>query len=491
MHQLLDEALTSHADAWAVRDQAGRWTYQELADRSHGYARWLHSLGVRPGERVLTKLESDRDLVALCYAVSRLGAVFVPVNPAMKLFHLRAVLENAEPVVVITTEKDLAWLPENVGAPAYDIELIRPLAEELGGGEPLASPAVSAQTPAALVYTSGSTATPKAVICPHAQMVFASEAIQQVLGYREDDVVFCRFPISWDYGLYKILLSCLGRSELVLAGVESDLLLLNRMWETGATVVPIVPSLASMIVKLAERQPDRLPEVRMFTNTGAALPRGTVEALTAAFPKAQVVRQFGQTECKRISIVPPGAEHVPPGSVGRPLPGTRVVVLAPDGTELPTGEVGEIVVAGPHVMPGYWRMDEQTERAFRPGPDGRRRLHTGDFGRLDAEGNLYFEGRRDDMFKRKGIRMSTVEIEAAAADVSGVRAAAAVPPGEGYDLTLFVESELPPGVILREIAGRLEPAKVPAMCRVLNEMPLTQHGKVDRTGLAAWLRDEG
>lgn len=166
----------------------------------------------------------------------------------------------------------------------------------------------SADDIAVLVYTSGSTAAPKAVVCPHGRMVFASEAIQLELGYRPDDVVFCRFPISWDYGLYKILLATLGRSELVLADGESDLVLLERIRECGATVVPIVPSLAAMICALAEREPytraDGPSRVRMFTNTGAALPKTTADGLRAAFPGVAVVRQFGQTECKRISVLP-------------------------------------------------------------------------------------------------------------------------------------------------------------------------------------------
>jgi acyl-CoA synthetase (AMP-forming)/AMP-acid ligase II len=155
---------------------------------------------------------------------------------------------------------------------------------------------------------------------------------------------------------------------------------------------------------------------------------------------------------------------------------------------VPAGEVGEIVAVGPHVMPGYWRNEETTAQAFRTDPDtGQRRLHTGDYGRLDPDGYLYFEGRRDDMFKRKGFRMSTLEIEAAAMDVPGIRAAAALPPSDRHDLALFVEADLTPGTVRKELARRLEPAKVPAICRVLTEFPLTQHGKNARQELALLL----
>ncbi|MBB4689006.1 AMP-binding protein [Amycolatopsis jiangsuensis] len=464
VHALLDAAVADAPDAPAVRDRVGRWTYAELAAWSHAVETVLARRGVRRGDRVVVQLPTDRALVALFHGTSRRGAVFVPINPAMKRFHFDSVVANADPVLVLR--------PDEFGPLWTEVE------QAHADGERAAATAVEPDDIAVLVYTSGSTAAPKGVIGPHRQVTFASRAIQQVLGYRRDDVVFCRFPMSWDYGLYKVLLATLGRSEIVLADAESDLRLLRRMREVGATVVPIVPSLASMIATLAERDAGPAAPVRLFTNTGAALPDSTISKLREAFPGVRVVRQFGQTECKRITVMPPEQDRDRPGSSGLPLPGTSVHILAADGTALPAGEIGEIVAAGPHVMPGYWRAPELSARAFRRDETtGQLRLHTGDYGRLDEDGYLYFEGRRDDMFKRKGIRMSTVEIEAAAMDIPGVRAAGAIPPSDTRDLALCVESDLPPTTVLKELAKRLEPQKVPALCHVVDEFPLTAHGK--------------
>ncbi|MGQ4491077.1 AMP-binding protein [Streptomyces sp. SAS_281] len=492
VHTLLDDAVAEAADACAVRDFVAELSYRRLNELSHAVAHWLRGQGVGPGDRVVVQLPSRVELVALFYGVARSGAVFVPLNPAMKRYHLASVLDNAEPALVIGDAASAPGLRESTAVAVHELSVVWPHIEALATREPEAVTVdVQPEDIAALVYTSGSTAAPKAVICPHRQATFASSAINAELRYRPDDVVFCRFPLSWDYGLYKVLLSCLGRSELVLAGEESDLLLLRRMRETGATIVPIVPSLAAMIATLTARDSEPAPPVRMFTNTGAALPAPTIAALREAFPGVRVVRQFGQTECKRISIMPPEEDQERPQSVGRPLPGTSVLILGPDGEELPLGETGEIVAAGPHVMPGYWRAAEQTATAFRRDPaTGGLRLHTGDYGSLDADGYLYFEGRRDDMFKRKGIRMSTVEIEAAAMDVTGVRVAAVLPPTDGRDLTIFVESDLAPTVVLKELARRLEPAKVPALCRVIPELPLTLHGKNARQALIDMLEGD-
>jgi acyl-CoA synthetase (AMP-forming)/AMP-acid ligase II len=131
-------------------------------------------------------------------------------------------------------------------------------------------------------------------------------------------------------------------------------------------------------------------------------------------------------------------------------------------------------------MAGYWRA-EATARTFRTDAlTGATALHTGDYGFLDEDGYLYFEGRKDDMFKHKGVRMSSIEIEAAAMDISGVRGAVAVPPEDGGELTICVATDLAPNVVLRELAARLEAAKVPTVCRVMEQFPLTPNGKYQR-----------
>nr|WSY54845.1 AMP-binding protein [Streptomyces sp. NBC_00886] len=476
VHTLLDDASAERPDARAVRDAQGAWTYRETADHSRAVAAWLTGRGVRPGDRVLVQWPTDRRLVAVLYGVSRAGAVLVPVNPDTRPYQLTAIVESAEPRLVLTAdERDVVW---------KEIE---------DPGDTDAHPEPAGVTPedlAFLVYTSGSTSVPKGVVEPHAQVVFATRALVEELGYREDDVVFCRFPVSWDYGLYKVLMCAAARCEIVLAGEESDLTLLRRMREVGASVVPIVPSFATMIGKLVGREsaPADGNRIRLFTNTGAALPPSTADRLREAFPGAVVVRQYGQTESKRITVMPPAEEHTRPGSVGRTIRGTRVLILDPDGNELPPGEPGEIVATGPHVMPGYWRAPEISARTFRTDPaTGRLRLHTGDYGTLDEDGYLYFHGRVDDMFKRKGIRMSTLEIEAAAMDIPGVRAAGVVPPSGERDLAICVESDLAPPIVLRELAQRLEPLKVPSLCHVVGRFPLTAHGKNATKELTALL----
>jgi acyl-CoA synthetase (AMP-forming)/AMP-acid ligase II len=478
LHGLLDEAAAAAPRAPAVRDWEDGWTYSRLARLSHAFGSWLAERGVSAGDRVLVQAPNGRELAAMLFGCSRRGAIFVPVNPGMKPFHLRSVFANCEPRMALVGDGTAGTIRQLTDADVHELHAIWPDVEDGQARRP--GPEVTGSAVAVLNYTSGSTAAPKAVICPHAQMVFAATAINSMLGYRHDDVVFCRLPLSFDYGLYQFLLACLARAEVVVADPGPDVTLLGQIRRTGATVVPVVPSLAGMLTTLAGRDPSPT-SVRLFTNTGAALPQATIDALRTRFPGARVARMFGTTECKRISIMRPESELDRPASVGLPLPGTEVVILDEAGRPQPPGHTGEIVVRGPHVMAGYWRAPEITARTFRRDErTGQVWLHTGDYGHLDDGGYLYFEGRRDDMFKHKGTRVSTLEIEAAAMDIPGVRGAVVTPPAAGGELEICVATELAPHIVLRELAARLESAKVPGACHVVAEIPLTLNGKNER-----------
>ncbi|TCO61890.1 class I adenylate-forming enzyme family protein [Actinocrispum wychmicini] len=466
---LLDTAASARPDDLAVVDDAGEWTYGQLADHSHGFAAWLTSAGIGAGDRVVVEATPRREFVAMLYGCLRIGGIFVPISPSMKEYQRDHVLADAEPAIVIA-DSDQADVWQQVRATLT---------------EPFRSAEVLPTDIALLIYTSGTTAAPKAVVSHHGHVVFATGAIGSRLRYRPDDAVLCRLSLAFDYGLYQVFLCAQAGARLILPGQGApDLLLLAEARRNRATVVPVVPSLATILLHCARR--DRASTgIRLFTNTGEALSPATIARLREHFPGAGIQLMYGTTECKRISILEVDGDLERPGSVGRPLDGTKVDIVGEDGRPLPAGETGEIVVRGPHVMAGYWRSPELTERTFRTDQDtGTVALHTGDYGCLDSVGHIYFHGRRDDMFKRRGTRTSVQEIEAAAKDIPGVAEAVLLLPNEERDIVLCAVATIGPADILSGLGERLDSAKVPDVCLVFDHFDRSSNGKIDRESVA-------
>ncbi|MGQ0841542.1 class I adenylate-forming enzyme family protein [Actinokineospora sp.] len=484
LHTLLDDRARRTPDGTAVRRGDRRWTYAELRARSVAAAGWLARHGVERGDRVLVLDHNDMETVALVYAASRVGASYVVVSARTRPYLLGHILSDCAPRLVLGGTEAAAQARELTAAPVFTLAEL-PDADEYGWSPD--DSGLLASEPVSLIYTSGSTALPKAVVSTHQQVLFAVDAIAGRLGYRSDDVVLCCLPLAFDYGLYQAFLSCAAGATLVL-GVDQDAAagLLRRIVEDRVTVLPLVPSLAVMLCNLLRRAAEP-PPLRMVTNTGANLSPALSATMRELVPGLAVVGMFGLTECKRVAIGEPDLDRTRPGAVGRALPGTEAFVVGPDGDRLPAGEVGELVVRGPHVMAGYWNAPELTAARFRRDYLGRTALHTGDRCRMDADGYLYFVGRGDEVYKQNGFRISTAEVEAAAADIPGVLLAIALPACDEHGARLAVTGEITRERLAKELRVRMEDAKVPPECLVLESLPLTTNGKIDRAGvLAGW-----
>lgn len=489
VHHLLDRAAARSPAATAVRDDTGAWSYAQLHAASRRAAGWLRRRGLARGDRLLVSVPNSRHLVAVLYGALRIGVIVVPVGVQARPYQVAAVARDAGPRLLLGDQPDR--LAGATGAvPQAQVADLDELSRELARAQTPTVPSEAAPDDIALlIYTSGSTAGPKGVVCRHRQVTFAVAAIAARLAYRSDDVVCARLPFSFDYSLYQAFLCAHAGAELVMVASQDELSAFRAMRASGATVLPVVPPVAQNLLRLAVRGTDGF-RLRLITNTGAELTRGVADRLRATFPGVQVVPMYGMTECKRISIAEPDEDLHRPGTVGRALPGTRVEVVDEAGAPVPVGDVGEILVRGPHVMDGYWRDPGASAQRFRSDPaTGERCLLTGDYGTLDGDGTLTFVGRRDDIFKRRGVRTSVNEIEAAALDIPEVEEAVAVLVGPGRECALWVRGTIPPEQVLRGISDRLEPAKVPDRCLLTPELPRTASGKIDRQCLAARLAE--
>jgi acyl-CoA synthetase (AMP-forming)/AMP-acid ligase II len=481
---LLDQAERRWPDRPAITAESATLTYRQLAEAARRAACWLGEVGCRPGDRIVISARSALVTTVLAWGAAQAGVVFTVTHEQVRNGPLRHLLSDCDPSLVVSDDPAVRETAHQAGWAS--LAPLNPTGPPADGERPR----ILSVDPACMIYTSGSTSLPKAVVSTHGQMVFAATAIASVLHYRPDDVVYCPLPLSFDYGLYQLLLGTLSGARIWLAKpAEVGPALLTNLCAARATVLAAVPAIAESLARLLQRSPAQAPPLRLITNTGAAMHPQVLAALRKHLPSLRVQLMFGLTECKRATIMPPDGDLARPGSCGLPLPGTAVVIIDDDGRPLPPGEVGQIVVRGPHVMSGYWRQPELTAQRFPRAEGLLPELHTGDYGWLDEEGYLYFAGRRDDIYKAAGYRVSATEVEAAAMRVPGVDSAAVLLPAPDHPVTLVAVASLTAAELITALREELEEFKIPQRCEIVSSLPLTGNGKVDKKALAASLRE--
>lgn len=328
------------------------------------------------------------------------------------------------------------------------------------------------------VFTSGSTGRPKGIGFTQRQMSLLVHAIAERLRYRADDVVYCALPLAFDYGYYQLLLSLLAGCHVALAEGGAGAANPRVLAERKATVLPVVPTLLRMYLTAAELSAV-LPPLRMVTNTGERLPAPLQELVAAVHPEVSMALMYGLSECKRVSIGLYPAAELPRDDVGTPLDIHEVTVRDSRDCAVGPGEPGEIVVRGAGVS-GIDLADRQ--RPSRGSVD-ETVLRTGDFGQIDERGLLHVEGRRGDLFKNNGIRVSKLEIERAAERVPGVLQAYCGPDMAG-EPKLWVVGSVSAVELRRALRNELDSTKIPLATVVVDRIPVNTNGKFSPKGTA-------
>jgi acyl-CoA synthetase (AMP-forming)/AMP-acid ligase II len=326
-------------------------------------------------------------------------------------------------------------------------------------------------------------------------MVSACRSVIQYLGNTEDDVILSVLPLSFSYGLYQVLMCFVFGGTVILdPGFVYPHASLKRISQEKVTGFPIVPSILATILRLGDASAYGISRLRYMTNAGAALPEPLVRRFRSLFPNVAFYSMYGLTECKRVSYLPPEDLDRLCSSVGRAMPNCEVRLVDEEGREVQPGAVGELIVRGSNVMQGYWHDPEGSRDTFRPGAyHSDRWLRTGDMFTSDAEGNLYHAGRRDDMIKCRGERVSPREVEAALLRIGGILEAAVrgVPDeADGQAIAAFVVVSPGSGLTLpkirRECSRYLESTRVPRHIKLLDRLPRNDRGKIDWKELNPW-----
>ena len=509
VRDFLERSVDRLPDKICLTSGAQHLTYGEVEVFANQVAHALRAAGVGRGDRVLVTMPNVLEAPPALFGVLKTGAAFVFLSPDTPPDKVRYVLRDCTPAALIgwASPATKAMLEAAIEAPSMlrAVVLAGPRAEELAADQPLAvtwDTFVSGQPTgrpertnidldlACLIYTSGSTGRPRGVICGHDNVVFASASIIEYIGNVEDDVIYCALPLSFDYGLYQVLMGFRIGGRVVLGrGLTYPAKIVEEIERQRVTGLPGVPTLFALLLRLELEQYD-LRHLRYMTNTAAALPTPHVRELRRRLPWVRLIKMYGLTETKRTLWLPPEEIDRRPGSVGIAIPGTEVWIEDEDGRRCGPGEVGELIVRGRHVMRGYWNDPEATARRFPPGPlPGERVCRTGDLVRCDEEGFFYFVARKDDVIKTRGEKVAPREVESVLLEHPGVLLAAVRgvdDPLLGQAIEAFVVPRSPDLEVVelrRHCARRLEPFARPRSIELVDELPHTTSGKVLRRAL--------
>ncbi len=477
-----------------------RYTYSEVYHKVNNLAGYLIRTGLKKGDRVGIYLGNCAEAVISLFAALEAGGCFVIINPTIKKDKLRHILTNSGARFIIT-EIGKRELIENIHPGLEEIpRIIYVGVTETGGGsfEAIATQGLGLSWPepidvdlAAIIYTSGSTGEPKGVTMTHRNMVSASISITTYLENVPDDIILSMLPLSFDYGLYQVIMTFqIGGTLILEPGFGYPAQVIELIRREKVTGLPGVPTLFAMLFQLKHLEDQNLTSLRYVTNTAAALPPAFSQRLRRCFPKARIYSMYGLTECKRVSYLPPELIDSKPDSVGIAMPNTEVWIVDENNNILPPGQVGQLVVRGGSVMKEYWRDPEATARVLRQGRyPWEKVLYTGDLFRMDEEGHLYFVGRVDDIIKSRGERVSPKEIENVLYGLPGIVNVRVVGVPDSI-LGQAIKAE----VVARDGAGlderkvkahcrkNLEDLMVPQIIEFVEELPISTSGKIKRKG---------
>ncbi|HOX57013.1 MAG TPA: AMP-binding protein [Candidatus Paceibacterota bacterium] len=492
-----ESILAKGADAAdALLHRGGAMTYAALREKVSRVACGLLDQGYNKGDRIGVFSENSPFFVSVYLGIMRAGLTAVPFQTEVGAGTFSEIVSDTGMRGVFVSnrfrnrvqawagELGLSLLPEHYGDHA------------LGDGQAIFPEITASRDLAALMFTSGSTGSPKGVMVTHGNIECNTRDIISYMGLQNQDRAMVVLPFHYCFGLSLLHTHLMAGGSLVLNN-EFKLfpeVVLMEMQRKECTGLAGVPSTYQILLRRSRFRELAFPRLRWFQQAGGKLPNACIEEILSSFPQARYFLMYGQTEgTARLSYLPPERLADKLGSIGTGLPSTRLEVLKADGTPVAPGsdEVGEIVAAGDNIALGYWNDPVETSRFFRGG-----RLHTGDLARVDEDGFIFIVERERDMIKAGGNRISAKEVEEVIAELPEVIEVAVLgAPHEllGEAVKAFVVpapvSRITPQDVVAHCQRRLPGYKVPEEVFFLNTMIHNGSGKVLKQELRRLLED--
>jgi len=519
LHQLIHNSARTSPDKVALIHKRNQCSYAELADLVNQTANGLQAHGLLANERVGIYLPKLFETVTSFFATSQAGGVFVPVNPLLKPPQVGYILKDCNVRVLITSKDRFQQLKETL-AECHDLHtivLVNCKAEDLPESQDFnllswqqlndcdnSYPAANRidTDMAAILYTSGSTGKPKGVVLSHKNMVAGARSVAEYLNNTSDDKLLAVLPFSFDYGFSQLSTAFHTGATTVLMDYLLPRDVVKAIAREQITGLAGVPPLWNQLAQLEWPQ-EAIDSLRYMTNSGGAMPKATLHQLRTSLPKSQFYLMYGLTEAFRSTYLPPEEIDRRPDSMGKAIPNAEIMVVREDGSPCAPGEPGELVHRGSLVAMGYWNDVDKTAERFKPAPGQDKALTiteiavwSGDSVKMDDEGYLYFVGRKDDMIKTSGYRVSPTEIEEViySSKLVGEAVALGIPHptiGQGILIvaTSSTENELDSETIINTCKKELPNFMVPLLIEKRDSLPRNPNGKIDRKLLSSEYQD--
>jgi len=384
-------------------------TFGELWSRIDSLAAGLVTAGVLPGDRVAIISRQSIDAVVLFWGILRARGVVVWLNDDARADDFPQFIENADPLFVfVQTDRHRALVEGACQGATSILDLSDALRLEIDA-DGVVLPNASVDDPAAIIYTSGSSGWPKGVCLTHRNLSTVVGSVIQHMPISHMDSYLMVVPLHYVHGIMQLLVHGIaGATVYFYDNFVFPRMVVRAIQSTGVTGFSGVPFHFNALISRGGLLDADLPKLKWLTVTGGKLASQTIFSLLDHFPEVNFHIAYGQTECApRATALDPTKVRDKVDSVGSAIPGVSVLLLDDAGVEVSKGAVGEVVVDGANVMQGYWRDKAATDAAI----DGNGRLHTGDLGRFDPDGDLFLVGRKSAMIKSAGERIVPEEIE--------------------------------------------------------------------------------
>ena len=497
MAQLYERQAALTPDAVAVVSAGRRLTYRELDQRSNQLAGHLQQLGVGPDILTGIAVERSVEMMVALLAILKAGGAYVPIDPSFPPQRIALMIEDSQAPVILATEQTKPRLPHT----AKRIVFIDGDAGEVvkNSTDPVSCTA-SGQNLAYVIYTSGSTGRPKGVMIEHRNVVNFFAGMDAAIG-PAPGVWLAVTSISFDISVLELFWTLARGFQVVIHGDEGTQTIPEEIRNYGVTHMQCTPSLARMIALVPEGLAS-LGCLKKLMLGGEALPLSLARQLRQVF-RGEMYNMYGPTETTIWSTTSCIGEDPGSISIGKPIVNTQVYVLDPMLRPVAAGEAGDLFIGGEGVVRGYWQRPELTAEGFLDDPflPGNRIYRTGDIARFLPDGNLEFLGRSDFQVKLRGFRIEIGEIEAALESQAGVAQAVVAarefkPDGKADDKRLVAYvvpkagADLKIATLRAALAAALPEYMVPSNFVVLDSLPLTANGKIDRNALPMPVADE-